>query len=177
MLIQITPKMLEWYKNLSFERWVDFLNTHKNTKQLRRLLTMGLVDYTDMEREIADAPEPKVLKAGTEVKARVTQVNTGTSDKNDCQWYMPVFDVPDDPMVLEFNDFFWELDQEKLDAKQFQRALYKFKQFAAAFGIDYSRPFSWEDDLAGKEGWVILGSKKSDEYGDQNSVKKYVAGK
>ena len=99
------------------------------------------------------------------------------SDKNDCTWYQPVFDVPNDPMVMEFNDFMWELNKEKLTPKQFQRELYKFKNFASAFGIDYSRPFSWEDDLPGKEGWVILGVKKSDEYGDQNSVSKYVVKK
>jgi hypothetical protein len=52
--------------------------------------------------------------------------------------------------------------------------MYRFKQFATAFGLDYSRPFSWEDDLVGLEGWVILGVKKSDEYGDQNNVSKYV---
>jgi hypothetical protein len=138
---------------------------------------MSLVDYTDMEKEISGAPEPKLLPTGTEVKARIVAVNTGVSDKNDCTWYMPLFDVPSDPMVIEFNDFFWELDREKLDAKQLQRGMFKFKSFATAFGIDYSRPFSWTDDLPGKEGWLIVGVRKSDEYGDQNSVKKYIAGK
>ena len=138
---------------------------------------MSLSDYTDLEQEIVGAPEPKTLKAGTEVKARIVAVNTGVSDKNNCVWYMPVFDVPDDPMVIEFNDFFWELDRGKLEAKPFQRALYKFQQFAAAFGIDYSRPFDWQDDLPGHEGWIILGVKKTEEWGEQNSVKKYTAPK
>lgn len=135
---------------------------------------MPMSDYSDLEKEIADAPEPKVLPKGTEVKARIVSVRSGVSDKNDCTWYMPVFDVPDDPMVIEFNDFFWELDKGKLNQKQFQRELYKFKQFASAFNIDFSRPFSWEDDLPGKEGWVILTVQKSDEYGEQNRVGKYV---
>jgi len=136
-----------------------------------------LSDYSDLEQEIADAPEPKVLKAGTEVHARIINVRTGVSDKNDCVWYTPVFDVPDDPMVIEFNDFFWDLDREKLDEKQFQRNLFKFKNFATAFGIDFSRPFSWEDDLPGKTGWLITGVRKSEEYGEQNIVKKYVVPK
>jgi len=50
---------------------------------------MSLVDYTDMEKEISGAPEPKLLPTGTEVKARIVAVNTGISDKNDCTWYMP----------------------------------------------------------------------------------------
>lgn len=138
---------------------------------------MSLSDYSDLEQEISDAPEPKVLPRGTEVKARIIKVQSGISDKNDCVWYRVIFDVPDDPMVIEFADFLWELDKTKLDPKDFQRTKYKFSKFANVFGIDYSRPFSWEDDLPGKEGWVIVGIKKSDEYGDQNSVSQYVTGK
>jgi len=139
---------------------------------------MALTDYSDLEQEIKDAPEPKVLPAGSEVKARIINVRSGISDKNDARWYSPVFDVPDDPMVVEFNAFFWELaDREKLTPKEVQRGIYQFGRFAECFGIDYSRPFSWEDDLNGLEGWVILGLKKSEEYGDQNTVKKYVVKK
>lgn len=171
-------KELEWYENLSFEKWVDFLNFHKDEAFKRRMITMSLTDYSELEKEISDAPEPKILPRGSEVKARIIAVREGISDKNNAQWYQPVFDVPDDPMVIEFNDFFWDLaDREKLDAKSAQRALYKFQKFAAAFSLDYSRPFSWEDDLIGLEGWVILGIRKSDEYGDSNSVTKYVVGR
>ena len=147
---------------------------------------MSLVDYTDLENDIADAPEPKILPRGSEVKARIIAVRGGISDKNNCQWYQPVFDIPDDPMVIEFNSFFWDLadaitidneGKKKIDDKQFQRTLNQFKNFAAAFGIDYSRPFSWDDDLLGLEGWVILGVKKDDEYGDSNTVKRYIVGK
>ena len=138
---------------------------------------MALSDYSELEKEISNAPEPKQLPAGSEVKARIVAVRDGISDKNDCHWHSVVFDVPEEPMVMEFNDFFWELDRSKLTPKQFQRSVYQFKQFASAFGIDFSRPFSWADDLPGKEGWLIVGVKKSEEYGDQNTVKKYVAKK
>ena len=137
-----------------------------------------LTDYSDLEKEITEAPEPKNLPRGTEVEARIINVREGISDKNGAQWYQPVFDVPSDPMVIEFNDFLWDLrDRDKLDPKQAQRSVHKFKMFASCIGLDYSRPFSWTDDLIGMSGWVILGVKKSDEYGDQNSVSKYVAGR
>ncbi len=136
-----------------------------------------LADYSDLEQEISEAPDPTTLPRGSEVKARIIGMREGVSDKNDAQWYMPVFDIPDQPLVVDFNDFFWDLlDRDKLEPKVMARALAKFKKFATAFGIDYSRPFSWEDDLIGLEGWVILGVKKDDEYGDQNSVSKYVVG-
>ena len=139
---------------------------------------MALTDYSDLEQQIKDAPEPRVLPAGSEERARIINVRSGISDKNDARWYSPVFDVPDDPMVVEFNTFFWELaDRDKLTPKEVQRGIYQFGRFAECFGLDYSRPFSWEDDLNGLEGWVILGLKKSEEYGDQNSIKKFVVKK
>ena len=138
---------------------------------------MGLTDYSDMESEIADAKEPTVLPRGSEVLVRIIGVNSGVSDKNDCQWYQPLYEVPDDPMVVEFNDFMWELDKEKLTDKQYARSLRQFQEFAACFSLDYSRPFSWEDDLIGLTGWLIVGVKKDDEYGDKNTRSKYMVKK
>ena len=139
---------------------------------------MSLTDYSNLEKEIENVPDPKVLPRGTEVKARIINVRDGISDKNNAQWYQPVFDVPNEPLAMEFSDFFWDLsDRDKLDEKSGIRAMRKFKMFAEAFGIDYSKPFSWTDDLVGKEGWVILGIRKSEEYGDQNTVQKYMSRK
>ena len=134
-----------------------------------------LTDYSDLEKEIDEAPEPITLPKGSEVKARIILVRSGISEKNGAAWYTPVFDVPKNPLVKEFNAFFWDLaDRSKLEEKQAQGALRDFKNFAQAFGIDYSKPFSWEDDLIGKEGWLIVGTKTSDEYGTQNTVSKYL---
>lgn len=139
---------------------------------------MSLTDYSALEREINDSQEPTILPKGSEVKARIISVRSGISEKNGAQWYQPVFDVPNEPLAKEFNDFFWDLgDRDKLEDKTFQRSLNQFKNFARAFGIDFSRPFDWEDDLVGLEGWVILGIRKDDEYGDSNTIKKYVAGR
>jgi len=175
--VEPTAKMLEWYNNLSFNGWIRFLNKNSKNPTLRRLQQMSLVDYSDMEQQIEDAPEPKVLKAGTEVEARIISVRTGTSDTNDCNWFTPVFDVPNDPMVMEFNDFFWELDKDKLTEKQLQRSMYKFKNFIQCFGIDISRPIDLVDSLPGHKGYIIVGLRKSEEFGEQNTVKKYIVRK
>jgi len=138
---------------------------------------MSLVDYSSLEEEISNAQEPIVLKVGTECKARIISVKTGISEKNDCKWYNVLFDVPEEPMVKEFSAFFWELDRDHLDAKQYARNLFTFKQFAKCFDLDFSRPFSWEDDLVGKEGWIIVGVQKDEQYGEKNTVSKYVVGR
>jgi len=136
-----------------------------------------LSDYSSLESRIKDAPEPTILPRGSEVKARIISVNTGISEKNDARWYSVGYDVPDEPMALPFNDFFWEiLDEDKIDPGQFMKNLDRFRNFVSAFDIDLSRPFDWEDDLPGKEGWMILGiaKDKTGEYDDKNSVKKYI---
>lgn len=139
---------------------------------------MTVSDYSSMEKALADAPAPKILPAGVEVKARIVRVRTGVSEKNEATWYSPVFDIPDDPMVIEFNDFFWDLGcEDKVDPKQVARNRYNFSTFVQAFKIDISKPFSWEDDLPGKIGWLIPGVRKDEKYGDQNTVSKYVTGK
>lgn len=135
-----------------------------------------LVDYSDLENDITNAPEPKMLPKGSEVEARIISVRDGVSDSNGAHWHMPVFDIPSDPLVMEFSDFLWDLlDKEKIGEKSYLRTLRRFKEFAAAFDIDYSRPFDWED-LVGKTGWIIVGVRHSDDYGDQNTVSKYVSG-
>ena len=144
---------------------------------------MTLTDYSDLEKEIKDAPEPQILPAGSEVKARIVTVNSGSTDKTEsgeeAGYFSVVYDVPNEPLCPMFSDFFWDLtDRDKIGQKAYNNSLRQFRTFAEAFNLDYSRPFSWEDDLPGLEGWVILGVKKdkTGEYPPSNKVSKYVTG-
>jgi len=147
---------------------------------------MSLTDYSKLEGEIKNAPEPTTLKKGTEVKARIIAVRTGVVEKEESaytgiSYFSVTFDVPDEPNVKEFSDFFWDLvDIDKIkniSEKASFSAIRHFRNFAESFGIDYSRPFNLEEDLFGKKSWLIVGIKRSDEYGDQNIVQKYVSPK
>jgi hypothetical protein len=148
---------------------------------------MSLSDYSSMEEEIKNAPEPKILPAGSEVKARIIIVNTGISNKNDARWYSVVFDVPSETLCPSFSDFFWDLlDRDKIigadptnGPKQVEGAKRQYRDFGQAFNVDWSRPVNWEDNLPGLTGWMILGVKKdkSGEYPDQNKVNKYISPK
>lgn len=137
---------------------------------------MALIDYSDMEQEILDAQEPTTLPKGTEVKVRIIQVRQGTSEKTGNDYLMPLYEVLGDgmEMVKEVSDFLWILDKEALTTKEYARALDQFKKFAKCFGIDLSRPIDIEEDLVGLEGWIITGIRKSEEYGEQNTVSKYI---
>lgn len=139
---------------------------------------MGVTDYSNMEKEILDAPQPFPIGKGKEVKARITRVQTGTSDKNDARYIMPYFDIPDEPLATEFNDFFWDpLDYAKVDPSQVARSKARFSNFIKAFKIDLGRQFDWEADVPGSEGWIITGNVKEDTgFGEKTSISKYIAG-
>lgn len=146
---------------------------------------MSLSDYSSFEQEIKDAPEPQILPAGTEVKFRIVRVDSGIIEKEDsksygAKYYNPLFDVPAEPLCPMFNDFFYELaDKDKIPPDQFAKALPKFRAFAEAIGLDYSRPFDWETDLDGMEGWAVLGIQKDKDgqYPDKNVIRKYIVPK
>ena len=134
---------------------------------------MSMLDLTQIQDEIEDSQEPTVLKAGTEAHLQVVSVRSDV-DKNDNEYFMPVFEVIGEPMAKEFSDFFHVPDREGLTEKQYGRALNKIKNFTKAFGIDISRPIDYEDDLPGHKGWAILGVRQDDEYGEQNTIRRYV---
>ena len=56
---------------------------------------MGLSDYSNMEKEITNAPELKVLEKGREVKARIVSVKTGTSEKTTMTFELPPIETAD----------------------------------------------------------------------------------
>ena len=140
-------------------------------------MSPSMMDLTDIQEEIEDAEEPTVAETGEEHHLQIISCGSGTSDKNDCDWFSPVFEVIDKPMVKEFNTFFWVPDKDKLTEKQYKRALYSIQVFSAAFGIDLSQAIDFDDDLPGKKGWAILGSKKDDEYGEKNTIRSFVTPK
>lgn len=138
---------------------------------------MSMIDLTGMLDEIENAEEPKVLKSGSEYKLRIISVRGGEAGQGNCEYISPVFEVPSEPLAKEFSTFLWVPDKESLSEKQFVRALNDFKKFIKAFSIDISKPLDYEDDLPGHEGWAILGTKNSDEYGEQNTIRSFVAGR
>jgi hypothetical protein len=89
---------------------------------------MALTDYSSMENEIKNAPEPTAIKKGTEVRARIIGVRTGEVEKEGSDYYgfsyfSVSFDAPDEPLAREFSDFFWGLEnKDKMSEKDYLNA-------------------------------------------------------
>ncbi len=138
---------------------------------------MSLLDLTSVIDEIEDAQEPTIADDGSEQKLRIVSVRGGNAGQYDCEYFSPVFEVVNAPLVKEFSSFFWVPTKDRLSEKAYARSLWEIKIFAKAFGIDFSRPFDYEDDLPGLTGWAVLGTKKSEEYGEQNTIRKFISPK
>lgn len=135
---------------------------------------MSMLDLSEVMDDIEGSEEPTTAEVGEEYKLRIISVRGGEAGKENCEYFSPVYEVVGAPMVKEFSDFFWVPIRNKLTERQYAHACYAIKVFAVAFEIDLSTPIDYEDDLPGCEGWAILGVKKDDTYGEQNTIRKYI---
>jgi len=128
---------------------------------------MSLLDV-----DVDDAQEPKVMPADEEYKLRTTR-GTIDTDKNDEPYMLVFFEVVDEPLAKDLSHFF-RLPHSGLDAKQSNRVKWDLKIFQEAFSIPSLQGID-ESDLGGFEGWAILGVREDDTYGEQNSIRKFIA--
>ncbi len=117
--------------------------------------------------------EPRILNAGEEARLRVISVRSGV-DKNDENYLMITCEVVDVPEAKEIMYMLY-IPSSTMDPKKLNRTKWDWTVFAQATGFDLSRPFEPEDDLIGLEFWAVLGVRKSDEYGDQNTIRKFLS--
>lgn len=135
---------------------------------------MAIIDLVD--QNIADTPDPVVMAADSEVKLRIisAEYNQKAEKNNGNPYLMVRFEVCDQPLAKEISKFF-ALPCHELDAKKNEAAKRTLKYLGEAFGVDFNRPFE-DEDLVGLEGWVILGVESTEQYGDQNFIKRFVTG-
>ena len=128
---------------------------------------------TIIDVDVSDAVEPMVMEPNEEYKIRIVDVRVDV-DKNGHDYFMPRFEVVDQPTAKEFSRFYG-LPHADMDPKQLNNCKFALKTFFEAFGIDPANGVDPEA-MKGLEAWAILGVKEDAEYGAQNIVKKFVAG-
>jgi hypothetical protein len=131
-------------------------------------MIMGFLDI-----DISDVKEPTAVPGGEEYKLRISDVRQA-DDKNGAPYILPRFEISGEPTAKEFTKFL-RLPHDGLDAKQLNNCKWQLKLFFDTFDIDPSNIDL--EDMIGAEGWAILGLEESDEWGEQNFVKKFIAPK
>jgi len=128
-----------------------------------------------LDLDVSGAQEPTTVEAGTECKLRIIDVRQDVN-KHGNAYIMPRYDVVDQPLAKDFTDYM-ELPHSDMDAKQKARAEWKISTFLGAFGLPTTLSNADPDEWKGLTGWAILGVSTDETYGEQNTVRKYVAGK
>ena len=132
--------------------------------------TTSMIDPTEWELE--DSQEPYALKDGSEVMVRILEVRKARRD-NDAEYYIVRYEIPSEPYSKEVTDFL-DIPSRSLDAKRLNAARQRMLHFTQCFNIDVSRPFEPMEDWPGQEGWCLLSMSKSEQYGEQNRVARYL---
>ncbi len=122
------------------------------------------------------AQEPTLASAG-EHKLRITGYftdqdgNVIKTDKNGNNYFSPVFELVDDPMAKELNDFI-PLPHDNMSAKQKNDAAWKIACFEKCFGIE---EIDDPDATIGEEGFAMLMIKMDTYAGEEvNKIKTYM---
>ena len=130
---------------------------------------MSILDLSNMN--IKDTADPIVINADSEIEVRILEVKMDT-DKNGNPYILPRFEVVGEPLAKDFTKFL-SIPTQKLDPKKFENAKRSLKNFGLCFDIDFDIKQD-VNDMVGKTGWVIVGVETTDEYGEQNYIKKFV---
>ncbi len=131
----------------------------------------NIIDLTDTNLD--DAQEPVVVEGDQEYKLRIIDCKVDTN-KNGAPYILPRFEIVDEPLSKEFTKYL-PLPHNEMTEKKLNTTKLNLKRFFDAVGIDPNGPINTED-LIGLEGWAILGVETDDQYGDQNYIKRFVAG-
>lgn len=132
---------------------------------------MSILDLTNYN--VPEAEEPTAAEAG-EYEIRIIECDGVRENEAGNPYILPRFEIPSEPTSKDFTKYM-ALPHDDMDPKKLARTLATLKNFGAAFGIDFSRQIEF-DELPGLTGWVILGVENSDEYGDQNYIKRFITG-
>ena len=159
-------------KEVELENTVESYRKRNFTvsKQGTKERTMSMID--PKEWSLDDAQEPYALKDGSEVTLRIIDVR---HDKrtDSSEYYTIRMEVPSEPFSKEITAWL-NIPSRNLDAKRLNDAQHKMKAFMQCFSIDISALTDPLEDWPGQEGWAILSLSKSDQYGEQNRVAKYI---
>ncbi len=130
-------------------------------------------EYIDLsDYDLENAQDPIAVEPG-EYQVRIIECDGKRENSSGNPYVLPRFELCDEPLAKDFT-LYLPLPHGDMDAKQKMRTVAKLKNFCACFGIAF-QGFDPED-LAGTEGWVILGKDNDDEYGEQNFIKSFVSG-
>lgn len=127
-----------------------------------------------LDIDLESVPEMTTLDADTEVELRVESFKRGVSKKGE-NYIMFWFEVPSDPTIKSFSHYFGLGSPEDSEKQRFEK-LNDFREFGEALGLDMTGRIDLED-FRGQTIAAIVGVQTSDQYGTQNTIKRFIGSK
>ena len=126
----------------------------------------------------SDVVEPTTVSAGEEYRIRIIDIKTDDNgelpvNKNGNRYLMPLFEIPEEVGAMNFSHYLG-MPSADMDAKSSNEAKYRVQQFLKCFGFDPDSPPDDPEELVGAEGYAILGLKNDPQYGDQNTIRRFI---
>lgn len=136
---------------------------------------MSESDDETLDMDTSDVYDEVVHPTGTECQVRIISVDSSYSEKAEAKFWRISLEDANDPHVKRFSYFLW-FEGKKDDVRRRNNKKKEFMNFRAAFGLAEGQPVS-KNDLPGSIAWCILRKKETVEYGEQNEVSKWIAGR
>lgn len=127
--------------------------------------------YNLGDEGLDDVVEPYALPDGTEAQLRIMNIHSKKRDDG-TQYWLVTLETVEHPFAKLITHFV-ELPQYVGNPRQKNNARFRLKSFCEAFDID-TRGSLKLDDLVGREGWAILSLQRSEQYGEQNRVARFI---
>ena len=121
---------------------------------------------------VADVPEPIALPAG-EYIARIVKFEDRARSKGPGTMSAITLTFPNNPDSKLLTHYLMHPDTVE-DETKMNNCLRRIKQFCNCFGLDADGGFD-ESDAVGSEGTVILDMETSEEWGEQNNIRRFIA--
>ena len=124
---------------------------------------MAILDFN-----LDEVPELKAVAPG-EYSVSILSADERT-DKNGNPGIRMVMKISGEEDVKPLS-YWLSLPGDKEEGEDRNRKLRTLKRFLECFGLILPLEV---DDLVGEEGWVLLSIETSDDYGDQNRIKRFL---
>lgn len=129
--------------------------------------------FDPSEWNLDDSQETYAMPDGTEANLRILSVELRDRENDGTKYFIVRSEITEEPYSKEITSFL-NIPSRLMDAKQLNLARNEMKKFTECFGLDMSMEFDPKEDWVGCEGTVILSLSKSDAYGEQNRIAKYL---
>jgi len=126
---------------------------------------------TTLKFNTKDVPEPQAVAAG-EYVIRIIRAEVKARTKGPGTMLALTFDLPGEGDTKLVNHWLMFPDTAEDEISE-NRVLRNLKAFGEAFDVDFEAGIE-VDELLRKEGKAILSVETSDEYGEQNRIKRFL---